>query len=183
MNTDYTHHRLLLISHGDVKSCSLRALLHEQSDTAVELDFPFEVSNGLIRVVGCCDGLVCMAIEREVFLWNPSTGKFSTLPYVEMPNYYHYFTVYGFAYDESIDDYKVVVTFPSSSGCEVQVYTLRSDSWRRIGDFPHGVPPNDTGTFLYRALHWTVTKESNNYIVSLDLAKEKLCNANALDAE
>ncbi|KAH7866277.1 hypothetical protein Vadar_017979 [Vaccinium darrowii] len=102
MNTDYTQHRLLLISPGDdVKSCSLRAVLHENSDTAVEIDCP----NRPILVVGCCDGLVCMEIKRRVFLWNPSTWEFMTLPFVEMP-YPYYLRSYGFAYDESIDDYK-----------------------------------------------------------------------------
>ncbi|KAH7864988.1 hypothetical protein Vadar_000866 [Vaccinium darrowii] len=171
MNADYTQHRLLLISPGDdFKSCSLRAVLHENSDTAVELDCPFKVPNRLIQVKGFCDGLVCVAIKREVFLWNPSTGEFMMLPDVDLP--YHYFASYGFAYDESIDDYKVVGLFLSSSSYEVQVYTLRSDSWRRIGDFPHFVPPKGFGTFVNRALHWSVTNEFNDNIVSLDLAKE-----------
>ncbi|XP_058214314.1 F-box/kelch-repeat protein At3g23880-like [Rhododendron vialii] len=88
---------------------------------------------------------------------------------------YHYHPRYGLGYDESIDDYKVVGFFCSSiCFCEVQVmvYTLRSDSWRRIGDFPPRCFPQGVGTFVNGALHWIVGNESNDNIVSLDLAKE-----------
>ncbi|KAG5549738.1 hypothetical protein RHGRI_014888 [Rhododendron griersonianum] len=145
--------------------------MHKHSDTAVELDFPFKVPHRLIRNVGCCDGLVCVAVGRKVFLWNPSTRKFVTLPDAEMP--YHCGETFGFGYDESIDDYKVVRFF-SSTRCRevpVKVYTLRSDSWRRIGDFPHRGFPEGLGTFVNGSLHWIVVNESYN-IVSLDLAKE-----------
>ncbi|KAI8556175.1 hypothetical protein RHMOL_Rhmol05G0231400 [Rhododendron molle] len=81
--------------------------------------------------------------------------------------------MFGFGYDESIDDYKVVRFF-SSTGCrevQVKVYTLRSDSWRRIRDFPLSRFPKGLGTFVNGSLHWIVVNESYN-IVSLDLAKE-----------
>ncbi|KAI8556176.1 hypothetical protein RHMOL_Rhmol05G0231500 [Rhododendron molle] len=89
-NTDFTDHRLLLISRCpdyDVRSCSLSDVLHKHSDTAVELDCPFKVPHRRIRIKGCCDGLVCVAVGRKVFLWNPSTRKFVTLPDAEIP--YH----------------------------------------------------------------------------------------------
>ncbi|KAF7143316.1 hypothetical protein RHSIM_Rhsim05G0173700 [Rhododendron simsii] len=175
-NTDCTHHRLLLISwvpFYDAMSCSLHAVLHKHSDTAIELDCPFKGPHRVIRNMGSCDGLVCVAVERKVFLWNPSTRKFVTLPDAEMSYQYH--PRYGLGYDESIDDYKVVGFFCSSiCYCEVQVmvYTLRSNSWRRIGDFPPRCFPQGVGTFVNGALHWIVSNESNDNIVSLDLAKE-----------
>ncbi|KAF7142742.1 hypothetical protein RHSIM_Rhsim05G0174400 [Rhododendron simsii] len=264
MNTDYTNHRLIISSSyppSDVKSCSLYSILSDKSDSAVQLDCPLKVPDLQVTIWGCCDGLVCIGTEREVFIWNPSTGKYKGLPNVEMcpcqvescslysiwneksesvvrldcplrPPYHRVtiwggcdglvcigterevwtwnhglrcfgttrevciwnpstqkykglpsvemsrdydggFARFGFGYD----DYKVVGFFFDSrtSKPKVKVYTLRSNSWRRIGDCPHRIPPDCLGTFVNRALHWiqlSASSDSNDIIVSLDLAKE-----------
>ncbi|XP_058216961.1 F-box/kelch-repeat protein At3g23880-like [Rhododendron vialii] len=86
INNDYTHHRLLIrrdYHTYDVKSCSLYVVLHEHSYNAVELDCPIKIPHRYWfgdLFVGCRDGLVCIAIEREVYIWNPSTGKSKSLP-------------------------------------------------------------------------------------------------------
>ncbi|KAG5549759.1 hypothetical protein RHGRI_014908 [Rhododendron griersonianum] len=99
---------------------------------------------------------VCIGTKREVLIWNPSTGKYRGLPNVEMP--YNCYAWFGFGYDECIDDYKVVGFFfddrRSGSEPEVKVYTLGSDSWRRIEDCPYRAPRGVLGTFVNRALHW-----------------------------
>ncbi|KAF7113231.1 hypothetical protein RHSIM_RhsimUnG0147300 [Rhododendron simsii] len=185
MGTDYTHHHRLILSypypHTDVKSCSLYSILNEQSDTAVDLDFPSKVSNHRGTIVGCCDGLVCIASDREVFIWNPSTRKSKRLPDVEIPSPYHYIAMHGFGYDESIDDYKVAVFSCDANNSnrgfegEGKVYSLRTNSWRRIGGFPRCFHMDVSGTYLNGALHWIVSRESNPIkpiIYSLDLAKE-----------
>ncbi|KAG5549752.1 hypothetical protein RHGRI_014902 [Rhododendron griersonianum] len=152
INTDYTHHRLLLrcgYRTNDVKSCSLYAVLHEHSDNAVELDCPIKTPHRYWKSKSLpSDGTSC-----------------------------HYLARYGFGYDDTIDDYKVVGFFGDVSKgryeVEVKVYTLRSDSWKKIGGFPHNLSTlNGLGTFVNGALHWIVTMKSNMIIVSLDLAKE-----------
>ncbi|KAG5560587.1 hypothetical protein RHGRI_003793 [Rhododendron griersonianum] len=178
MNTSYAHHRLILSclyspSTG-VKSCSLYSILNEQSDTAVDLDCPLNIPRSRIMVVGCCDGLVCIAAGKEVCIWNPSTRKSKRLPNVDMG---YLFYRYGFCYDESIDDYKVVGFFstagPSDGDVEVKVYTSKTDSWRSIVDSSDFMPWNDSGIYVKGALHWAPWGESHKVIVSLDLAKEK----------
>ncbi|KAG5549753.1 hypothetical protein RHGRI_014903 [Rhododendron griersonianum] len=152
--------------------------MHERSDNAVELDCPIKIPHRYWfgdLFVGCCDGLVCIAIEREVCIWNPSTRKSKSLP--SDGTSCHYLARYGFGYDDTIDDYKVVGFFGDVSKgryeVEVKVYTLRSDSWKKIGGFPHNLSTlNGLGTFVNGALHWIVTMKSNMIIVSLDLAKE-----------
>ncbi|XP_058216959.1 F-box/kelch-repeat protein At3g23880-like [Rhododendron vialii] len=175
-NTDYTNHRLLLNSlypRAGVKSCSLYCILNEKSDSAVQLDCPLKVPNLRVTIWGCCDGLVCIGTNREVFIWNPPARKYKGLPNVEMLR--DCFARFGFGYD----DYKVVGFFfdkhASGSVPNVKVYTLRSDSWRRIGDCLHCVPPDAVGAFVNRALHWihlSASSDSNDIIVSLDLVKE-----------
>ncbi|KAG5549760.1 hypothetical protein RHGRI_014908 [Rhododendron griersonianum] len=126
------------------------------SEPKVKLDCPFKVPNLRVTIWGACDGLVCIGTKREVLIWNPSTGKYRGLPNVEMP--YNCYAWFGFGYDECIDDYKVVGFFfddrRSGSEPEVKVYTLGSDSWRRIEDCPYRAPRGVLGTFVNRALHW-----------------------------
>ncbi|KAH7856632.1 hypothetical protein Vadar_003727 [Vaccinium darrowii] len=78
----------------------------------------------------------------------------------------------------SNDDYKAVVFSGNELGAsgveiEVQVYTLRTASWRRIEGFCHYRLDNK-GKYLNGALHWTACRESNftAVIVSVDLMKE-----------
>ncbi|KAI8566685.1 hypothetical protein RHMOL_Rhmol02G0061300 [Rhododendron molle] len=142
------------------KSCSLHSILNEKSDGAVELDFPLNDHRWGTWIVGCCYGLVCVRAGQEVLIWNPSTRKSKGLPNPEMHNY---IPSYGFGYDKSVDDYKVVGVFSHlhTLEIEVKVYTLRTNSWRRIGDFPHHIGFGEEGTYLNGALHWTVKISSN----------------------
>ncbi|KAI8566676.1 hypothetical protein RHMOL_Rhmol02G0060500 [Rhododendron molle] len=152
MNTDYTHHRLLVsyiksYPRTDFKSCSLYSVVNEKSYTTVELDCPLKVSHRITWVVGFSYGLVCIAAGNEVSIWNPSTRKSKRLPDVEMAKHVK---TYGFGYDESVDDFKVVGFFRDLSNSrlevEVEVYTLRTDSWRRTKGFLGHLPPPHGGT-------------------------------------
>ncbi|XP_058203820.1 F-box/kelch-repeat protein At3g23880-like [Rhododendron vialii] len=84
---------------------------------------------------------------------------------------------YGFCYDESSDDYKVVGFFStagaSGGDLEVKLYSSKTDSWRSIVDSSDFIPWNDSGIYVKGALHWAPWGESHKAIVSLDLAKEK----------
>ena len=89
-------------------------------------------------------------------------------------------TVYGFGYDSFADDYKLVrvVTFATERfETKVKLYSLGTNSWKRIEDFPYSVPNKSDGIFVNGALHWLVYLENDLvclYFVSyLDLAEEK----------
>ncbi|KAG5560591.1 hypothetical protein RHGRI_003798 [Rhododendron griersonianum] len=162
----------------DFKSRSkFSTIMYEQCDAAVGLDFPFDKTANGVEIVGSCNGLVCIAIRSKTLsIWNPSTRKFRILPDIEVP-WWNRFTVYqrsrfpvcGFGYDESIDDYKVVLIFQAQVNWEYKntavVYTLRTDSWRTIGDCPHQV--NGSGEFVSGVLHWIGHKEIGDIILSL----------------
>ncbi|KAG5560584.1 hypothetical protein RHGRI_003790 [Rhododendron griersonianum] len=155
------------------ESCSLYSILNEDSDTAVELDCPLKVPHRTVRLVGCCNGLVCIATERGVYIWNLSTRKSKTLPNFGMM--YLCISGLGLGYDESIDDYKLVGVFCRGvydDGYQVAVCTLRTHSWRRIGGFPHRLALGGLVTYFNGALHWTAHRGSNRIIVSLVLTKE-----------
>ncbi|XP_058216958.1 F-box/kelch-repeat protein At3g23880-like [Rhododendron vialii] len=182
-STDYTHHRLLLITSGGpnpyLKSCSVSSIMHEQSDTtAVDHDYPFDKPRQRVWIGfnGSCNGLVCIMVPGYImYLWKPATRKSMELPLIKMRNNVCSYTC-GIGYEDSIDDYKVVVFLRVNVVMfipeRVEVYTLRTHSWGRIGDCPHSLDAADSGKFVSGALHWPSLDSYWNTIVSLDLAKE-----------
>lgn len=181
---DYTHHRLILSSlpHFNAKSCSLNSLLNEESDNVVELDNPDRDPNPSLMIVGSCNGLVCIGTDFDsMFLWNPCTGQSKKLPNRGFSEEHGGLTMrFGFGCGESDDDYKVVVIFSHDDGwgsyeTRVEVYSLKTDSWKRIGDFSYGIPTVYTGEFANGLLHWLAPGKGSGYthvIASLDLANE-----------
>lgn len=57
---------------------------------------------------------------------------------------------------------------------QVKIYTLSTNTWRRIQDFPSGVPFDESAKFVSGTLNWlaSTTSSSSWVIVSLDLGKE-----------
>ncbi|KAI3909112.1 hypothetical protein MKX01_003970 [Papaver californicum] len=89
-----------------------------------------------IEIFGCCNGLVLLRhVDKYnspiITLWNPATDECRNLPY---PTYESdQYIEYGIGYDYRIEDYKVVsITALDEEHSEVQVYTLKTNSWRRI---------------------------------------------------
>ncbi|XP_058214313.1 F-box/kelch-repeat protein At3g06240-like [Rhododendron vialii] len=162
-STDYTHHRLLLTSgflNPRIKSCSVSSIMHEQSDTtAVDLDYPFEKPRERVWIEfnGSGNGLMYITVpDYMMYLWNPATRKSTKLPDIKMPNIL-FINTCGIGYDNCTDDYKVVVFLGVDVDMfiqeRVEVYTLRTHSWRRIGDCPHSLDTTDSGKFVSGALH------------------------------
>ncbi|KAI8537933.1 hypothetical protein RHMOL_Rhmol09G0062700 [Rhododendron molle] len=173
-----------------LKSCSLDSVMEcKLPENAVEFDYPSKEPNQFVYIVGSCNGLMCVAAcvwntnKRTIYLWNPSTRKSKRLPDLGVKRMWDYQVLYGFGlgFDESNDDYKVVLIFRDSGGGvsderKVMVYTLRTDSWRQIGGFSCDVPFGFIGKFLNGSIHWVVCDNSgssySSVIVSLDLEKE-----------
>ena len=104
-------------------------------DIGTSFDFP----SGRAKIVGSYNGLLCLAdIESTttssnvLYLWNPSVRKFKRLPKSCLGQLDS--VTLGFAYHSENNDYKVVRISISHSvlPSEIEVYTLSSDSWRRI---------------------------------------------------
>ncbi|KAI8537932.1 hypothetical protein RHMOL_Rhmol09G0062600 [Rhododendron molle] len=186
---DYTHLRLVLNTHPShnvtgLKTCSietLRSVLESQQwVSAVDLDYPFNDLDQDVVVVGSCNGLMCFATRTgTIYLLNPSTRKSKRLPDSGVKRLWDSRDLYGFGFDESNDDYKVVLISYRAGGVSsnVMVYTLRTDSWRQIGGFSFGVTCNVFGNFLNGSLLWLVCVDNSGpgysyVVVSLDLEKE-----------
>lgn len=129
-----------------------RLLLHTPSGLgSLEVDAPFEDGSALrelvlpikrqyrdVRIVGSCNGLVCVCLLRdpiEFYVWNPSTGDYRKLsdpgfsPNSDINAYMR-----GFGYDSSTDGYKLFVdpyTIPRPPiRVEAKVYSLKKNSWK-----------------------------------------------------
>ncbi|XP_051125747.1 F-box protein CPR1-like [Andrographis paniculata] len=155
-------------------------------DKLVRLDtgnFPCEPKS----VVVSCNGLVLISSAYDnIVLWNPSTRKVNKLPStpLDFPDYTVFMQVRcAFGYDSKHDDYKVIRVVQPIGESEVgsecfpcaKMYSLRSNSWKTIADFPYVLPgETNWGGYLNDTLHTFV--ESGNRsgsIMAFDLAKEE----------
>ncbi|KAK4439432.1 F-box protein CPR1 [Sesamum alatum] len=129
-----------------------------------------------------CNGLV-LAVSDTPLLWNPSTRKFKELPPTPLdpPGDVKVYVneLYGFGYDSKSDDYKVVRVTEVGDGpdgeylySETKIYSLKSNSWKRVSDYPHILPSGKRvwGVYLNDALH-TVVKHCHHCesIMAFDL--------------
>ncbi|XP_068313773.1 F-box protein CPR1-like [Pyrus communis] len=167
--------------------------------TAVEIWQPLVERRGWgeISILGSCNGLVCIKSTEnaEIALWNPSIQKFKRIPFtpsVSSPQY-------GFGYDSTNDDYKLVeiekistpysvdvskwswenITNGSWPYCvalsyEVHVYSLKSNLWKKIQSMPSkGLELVSKIHFSNGALNWVMSDNNMSIILTLDLATEK----------
>ncbi|KAK9079723.1 hypothetical protein SSX86_001396 [Deinandra increscens subsp. villosa] len=103
-----------------------------------------EVSFRCKEVLGSCNGLVLAKDENDsIFLINPTTKERLEVPLPPfiLPDDVDLSVWYGFGYDSSTDDYKVVTLSiwylrrefePYSMGTYVSVYSLRNNSWNKL---------------------------------------------------
>ncbi|CAL0301196.1 unnamed protein product [Lupinus luteus] len=168
-----------------IRSYSLQSLFKSLASVPLNLNYPLNNRNRFDVIVGSCDGMICFAIDQNwALLWNPSIRKFKKLPSLDNPKQEGSYTIYGFGYDHLSDTYKVVGVFCYECGnggaiaykTQVKVHTLGTDYWRRIQEFPSGVPFDSSGKFVCGAINWLASGSdafnSSWVIVSLDLAKE-----------
>ncbi|XP_049387372.1 F-box/kelch-repeat protein At3g23880-like [Solanum stenotomum] len=95
-------------------------------------------------LVSSCNGLLCMVYNFTIFIWNPAIRKYKT---VQKPDHYvsmlygYESTLYGFAYDSSCDDYKIIAIFEinaKDSHYIVGIYSVNNESWKKIDSVPTG---------------------------------------------
>ncbi|KAI3866540.1 hypothetical protein MKW92_019267 [Papaver armeniacum] len=150
-----------------------------------------------MEVLGYCHGLVCVRARMfmdPVFLWNPCTREYKKLPLlrnIESSNDISYIK-YGFGYDFKMEDYKVIsfVGYKDERGCEVQMYTLGSNSWRIMDHIPYDLSCNNcvcrqvlvNGSHQLTfngAIHWIARMDSvgahaSKVVISFNFEKEIL---------
>ncbi|EEF45420.1 F-box/kelch-repeat protein At3g06240 [Ricinus communis] len=154
----------------------------DENPVMVKVDVqPFVNSRNWVEIWGSCNGLLCIAPDEDsLFLFNPSTRESKKI--LEESNYV---TAFGFGYDSTRDDYKVVRI---NAGVASSVYSLRTDSWRKIDNFCHDFCFHHSGVFLRGAIHWMAINreevDDEYYVISaFDMEKELFWDMPAPDME
>ncbi|KAE7995653.1 hypothetical protein FH972_000427 [Carpinus fangiana] len=111
------------------------------------------IKKGNIRVVGSCNGLVCLhAMSSFVVIWNPATRETKVVPESNLPRhlpagYKIIIDNIQFGFDAKTNDYKIInlltpfdvdvaaKSFRRGGIIQSEVYSLSADSWRK-GDNP-----------------------------------------------
>ncbi|KAI3706264.1 hypothetical protein L6452_23880 [Arctium lappa] len=127
------------------------------------------------HLIGSSDGLVCISPSRtEIVVVNPCIREVYKLTKPQIPKSGS--LCWGFGYDASTDDYKVVLGFMKGENLACfQVFSLRSNMWKVIGEI-NCTFLSRVGILLKGALHWIVYNasfEKKNVIISYNLSEEK----------
>ena len=131
-----------------------------------------------------CDRILCFVMHEGYasVLWNPSIRKFKMLPPLNTEQRC-LISSYSFEYDPFIHGYKIVaISFFKDNTNAVSVYTLGTDSWRRIQDFTYSFyDTRRSGVFVSGTVNWMAmacdaSNSSPLDIVSFDLENESYQN-------
>ncbi|XP_068312570.1 F-box/kelch-repeat protein At3g23880-like [Pyrus communis] len=152
----------------------------------VEAEFPDDTSLNDSSLVGSCNGLICLLLNPplayyeeyyeniRLLLWNPSTRTARKVPDIDWfcfrPCYY------GFGYDSTTQDYKVLLGGLSAKDGFAAIFSLKAASWKIVEDSlkpaaSFGI--DGRGCFLNGALHWNHRHDNGTIIRSFDFAQEK----------
>jgi F-box interacting protein len=124
-------------------------------------------------MVGFCNGLFCLRNmdNKVLYLWNPSIRKFKMIstpidPFVPV--------AIGLAYHSQNNDFKILKMscFLESNTPHAEVYTLSTDSWRRVV-ISLGSIDFLSSSFCNGALHFIASSESRQFILSFDFNDER----------
>ncbi|KAL3814628.1 hypothetical protein ACJIZ3_015896 [Penstemon smallii] len=139
-------------------------------------DYPAESCNGLILLKVVKDN---GEIEIEYLLWNPTIKKSKTIESFYPRDNFHNssssesgYIVRGLGFHESSNDYRVVKieyyvdlynvgreNEDEKISTTVEIYSLKTKSWRRVDSNPDGLVGFKGGVFLNRCVHWLASRK------------------------
>ncbi|CAJ2655459.1 unnamed protein product [Trifolium pratense] len=190
-----THtHRIMCVSNSPTEFCSIDFEAFVNYDprlSSLSMNFSLPGSHLPFKIIGSCRGFILLYRRRDIFLWNPSTGfkkQISLSPLVfKLVTNYGYDNLFGFGYDQSRDDYLVVVlyhdpTVANSFSSHLEFFSIRDNRWKEI-EGTH-LPSYDLiyskGLLFNGVIHWLALRsdlESDleiKVIVAFDLTERKL---------
>ncbi|XP_050272767.1 F-box/kelch-repeat protein At3g23880-like isoform X2 [Quercus robur] len=134
-----------------------------------------------------CNGLVCIELYNrrkrtsEYLVWNPSTKSYKNIPRpTSTPDSMScWFYRFGFGYDYSTDDHKIVrpfQIFPFDIK-RIEIFSLKTFTWKTIlvdvdNIYNCSLPLIPKTTYCNGAIYWSARKYGKPSIVYFDLAEE-----------
>ncbi|XP_059630516.1 F-box/kelch-repeat protein At3g06240-like [Cornus florida] len=182
--------RKVFLSSFPPQSIDYESLLDNNKNALLELDCPLWSRKSNVSIIGSCNGLICYVVDKfKVIIYNPSTRVSKELPKppITPPLSGRICYYYGFGFDSSDNDYKVVlgmdIVADTSKSIIFHMFCLRHNYWRRIQDLSwrrihERRRYNYLGIFLNGALHWLMIPKGIGFaqlyrvIVTFDLSKE-----------
>ncbi|EOY12848.1 F-box and associated interaction domains-containing protein, putative isoform 1 [Theobroma cacao] len=187
------HLLLLRLFENDKESYFLH-FDNDDFDEYKQLHFPFKSNSPWFRLVGSCNGLVCLQDgffpldSVELILWNPSIQKYITLPKpgVTCLSGRAYNSTLGFGFDSRTNDYKLLNVVSMSVGeeaetlTEVYLFSLDGNSWKRVTAISpkYGIEGHEFSAFVNGAVHWLGYQRGKdggfrNMVLGFDISTEK----------
>ncbi|XP_059650914.1 F-box protein At3g07870-like [Cornus florida] len=163
---------LLIRSYSGDERYSLVRCENEMFIDYAEFEPPLKIHrNPYLRIIGSCNGLVCISNDledytEELYLWNPSIHKTMALPPLRVTAESHgrYIHTIQFGFDSLTDDYKVVRIayldgpdgFEPPPAPEIDIFSLSTGTWRNISHLglPYAIDERAPQAFLNGAAHW-----------------------------
>ncbi|XP_016648042.1 PREDICTED: F-box/kelch-repeat protein At3g06240-like isoform X2 [Prunus mume] len=145
-------------------------------------------------IYGSSNGLVCISDEilnfdSPIHIWNPLVRKLRTLPVSTNIIKFGYVAL-QFGFHPGVNDYKAVrMMRTNKNALAVEVYSLRTDSWKMIETIPPWLKcswQHHKGTFFNGVAHNIIEKGPIFSIMSFDsgseefeefLAPDAICNS------
>lgn len=172
---------VITTSRYHLKSCCVHSLYNESTVNVSEHDGEL-LGRDYYQVVGTCHGLVCFLVDydKSLYLWNPTIKLQQKLSGSDLETSDDEFVVtYGFGYDKSEDDYKVVSLLQErhQMKTEAKIYSTRQKLWSSNTCFPSGVVVADksrSGIYINGTLNWPGTHSSSSSwtIISYDMSHD-----------
>ncbi|GJW89823.1 putative F-box domain-containing protein [Tanacetum coccineum] len=129
------------------------------------------------NLIGSSNGLVCISTSHgEVIVANPLTRDMKKLPNPKLFVGLEWSTCWGFGYDSSTDDYKVIVGSSSDYlRMSFQVLSLKTNVWKDVGKLKYMcLNVHKVGILCNEKLHWFMKDQNGkDVILSFDLSEEK----------
>lgn len=154
---------------------SLPGIASIESQYYLDLGFTF-------RVVGSCNGIICLVAYKRCYFWNPSIMQSRELPgYPGFSRkgleYDHYRVKVAFGFDSISDEYKVLrfispqTIHKTTNVPIVELYSTGTDSWKVI-KFPDKSPREVVKLNLGPVINGVLHMKYKGQLVSFDLHNE-----------
>ncbi|GLT36885.1 hypothetical protein SLA2020_112310 [Shorea laevis] len=182
-----THQKLIINEASSFYAADVDDSLREI--TALPLCCPLKYSQSVTVVCGSVlNGLILLGTipklgrERVQFiLWNPFTRRYKNIPSYGRINLCN-FNSFGLGYDSTVDDYKIVMILRDFNHKgfvpKALVFSLKSNSWRRIEDVAGLFARSRAALTTGSALYWSAFNYPYNdvKILGFDIASEVFFN-------
>ncbi|KAI9117605.1 hypothetical protein K1719_011771 [Acacia pycnantha] len=184
----HTSHRpTALLSHKPMlKSSFCFQLLDRRNMQVLEIQKPPLMDSFIcLRIVGSCNGLVCLQVINEInwacyiLLWNPATRQFRKIPRRSTIEDFTVDYIIRFGFTPIDNDYKIVIIRPNFAVnlVKVKVYSLNSGSWKEVEfeNLEGTISIDSFGNVILNGvvygLRSSVQHDYYDMVVSIDLTK------------